>query len=181
MNPRGLRRQCAGGIVCALLFGCAGSPRQAPAESRFADREAVEEVLNRANMGFELGDPDLFAGAFAADAVYELAEKGPVFGYDKLIYRGRDDIRTIITTRLDKARRTDPATLSYDPATLRRYNRNSDDLIIFTDATTARHTSTWMVVMKTNVNIHISAIGRYDDTLRKLDGKWFIIRRTRTE
>ena len=40
---------------------------------------------------------------------------------------------------------------------------------------------TWMVVMHTNVNIHISAIGRYEDKLVKRDGKWLILERRRTE
>jgi hypothetical protein len=172
----------AGLAACLLATGCAHQSTVDPAAAqRLADREAIEEVLNRANLGFELSDPDLFAGAFAEDAVYQLDEKGPVFGYDKLIYRGRADIRSIIVDRLEKARRADPKTLSYDPATLRRYNRNSDDLISFVDAQTARHTSTWMVVMKTNVNIHISAVGRYDDQLAKRDGKWLIVKRVRTE
>ncbi len=35
--------------------------------------------------------------------------------------------------------------------------------------------------MKTNVNIHISAIGRYDDRLEKRGGQWLIARRVRTE
>jgi hypothetical protein len=72
-----------------------------------------------------------------------LDEKGPVFGYDKMIYQGRDEIRAIITSRLEKARNADPKTLSYDPASLRRFNRNSDDHIVILDDTTAKHTSTW--------------------------------------
>ncbi len=150
-------------------------------EPRLADHEAIDEVLSQANIGFELGDPDLFANAFAVDGVYQLDEKGPVFGYDKMIYKGRAEIRTIVSSRLEKARNTDPKTLSYDPASLRRFNRNSDDRTVILDSTTARHTSTWMVVMHTNVNIHISAIGRYADTLKKIDGKWLITNRTRTE
>ena len=165
-----------------LLTACAsGSLATQTGEPRLADREAIEDTLSRANIGFELGDADLFASAFAVDGAYRLDEKGPVFGYDKMSYKGRDEIRTIITSRLEKARNSDPKTLSYDPATLRRFNRNSDDRIVITDATTARHTSTWMVVMHTNVNIHISAIGRYADTLKKIDGKWLIVNRTRTE
>lgn len=165
-----------------LLTGCAAGPVSMQAsEPRLADHEAIDEVLSRANIGFELGDADLFAGAFAVDGVYQLDEKGPVFGYDKMIYKGRAEIRTIISSRLEKARATDPKTLSYDPATLRRFNRNSDDRTVILDDSTARHTSTWMVVMHTNVNIHISAIGRYADTLKKVDGKWFITNRTRTE
>ena len=169
-------------VYIFLAAGCARRPAlQTDVAQRIADREAIEDALSRANVGFELSDPDLFAGAFAEDAVYQLDEKGPVFGYEKMAYHGQADIRTIITDRLEKARKADPKTLSYDPATLRRYNRNSDDRIMILDANTARHTSTWMVVMKTNVNIHISAIGRYNDTLEKRAGKWLIVKRIRTE
>ena len=170
-------------VLCAaLLAGCAGGPVATPrGEPRLASREAIEEALSRANMGFEIGDADMFASAFAPEAVYRLDEKGPVFGYDRMIYKGRDEIRTIITSRLEKARNTDPKSLSYDPASLRRFNRNSDDHIVILDDTTAKHTSTWMVVMHTNVNIHISAIGRYTDTLKKIDGRWLIVERIRTE
>ena len=38
-----------------------------------------------------------------------------------------------------------------------------------------------MVVIKTNVNIHISAIGRYENELQKRDGQWLITRRQRVE
>ena len=165
-----------------LSMGCAQkSPSEDAAALRIADREAIEDVLSRANEGFELSDPEPFAGAFAEDAVFQLDEKGPVFGFDKMIYQGRADIRRIITDSLEKIRKTDPTTLSFDPASLKMYNRNSDERIVIHDAKTALHTSSWMVVMKTNVDIHISAIGRYNDTLEKRDGKWFIVKRVRTE
>jgi hypothetical protein len=150
-------------------------------EPNLTDRQAIEETLKRANVGFELSDPDLFASAFADDGVYELTGQGPVFGYQKMRYSGRADIRTIISDRVERARNTDPATLSYDPASLRRYNRNTDSFIEIIDADSARHVSTWMVVMKTNVDIHISAIGRYEDELVKRDGEWLILRRVRSE
>jgi hypothetical protein len=38
-----------------------------------------------------------------------------------------------------------------------------------------------MVVMHTNENIHISAVGRYEDELQKRDGQWVITRRQRVE
>lgn len=176
------------GATGCLLFAAGCTPQAVPqpaaesaAAQRLADREAIEEVLARTNLGFETSDPDLFAGAFAEDGVYELDGTGPVFGYARMRYEGRADIRTIITDRLERARDADPKTLSYDPATLRRYNRNSDSRIEIIDASSARHTSTWMVVMKTNVNIHISAVGRYEDALAKRDGKWFIVKRRRME
>ena len=163
-------------LVVCVLAGCATTM-----DTRFEDRQDIEGVLSRANRGFELSDPELFANAFAEDAVYELAGQGPVFGYERMKYVGRDQIRTILTDRLTRARNADPKTLSYDPASLRRFNRNSDEHVELVDATHARHTSTWMVVMHTNVNIHISAVGRYEDDLVKRGGKWFILKRVRSE
>ena len=170
--------------ACAPPPGAAGaSPAGADAADaqRFTDREAIEHVLSKANIGFELSDPDMFANAFAENAVYELASDKPVFGYQKLRYDGRADIRTIISDRVERAKNTDPSTLSYDPASLRRYNRNSDELIEITGLTTARHISTWLVVMKTNVDIHMSAVGRYEDELVKRGDEWLIAKRRRIE
>jgi hypothetical protein len=112
-----------------MLFsmGCA---QQTPSENatalRFADREAIEDALSRANLGFELNDPNLFAGAFAEDAVFQLDGKGPVFGFDKMTYQGRADIRRIITDSLEKFSKIDPTTLSFDPGSFKMYNLNSD-------------------------------------------------------
>ena len=175
-----LRALAAGAASIFSVVACAPADDDAAAR-RFLDREAIEQTLSRANIGFELSDPDMFASAFAEDAVYELASDVPVFGYQKLRYEGRADIRTIISDRLERARNADPATLSYDPASLRRYNRNSDSLIEFRGDDRARHISTWMVVMKTNVDIHTSAIGRYEDELVKRGGEWLIASRRRVE
>ncbi len=176
--------KCSAWIVMAIVLtaGLArtGASKDA-ASQRIADREAIEDVLSRVTLGFELSDPDLFAGAFAEDGIFQLDEKGPVFGFDKMIYKGRADIRSIITDRVDKSRKRDPKTLTYDPASLKMYHRNSDEHIVLVDSKTARHTSTWMAVIKTNVDIHISAIGRYSDILEKRNGKWFIAKRVRTE
>jgi hypothetical protein len=186
VNAIRIGRGCGAGLLAGMLLisGCAHtgpSALQIETAQRVADHQAIEEVLSRANRGFEISDPDLFAGAFAEDAAYILDGQGPVFGYDKMVYRGRAQIRTIISDRLAKARNVDPKTLSYDPASLRRFNRNSDERIEVIDASHARHSSTWMVVMHTNVNIHISAIGRYEDMLVKRDGRWLIQERHRSE
>jgi hypothetical protein len=172
-------------VMAAALAGCA-PPQPAAAEpdpvaTRVADRADIEDVLARVNRAFELGDADQFANAFAQDAVFELEGKAPVFGYQKMRYEGRDQIRQIVTDRLERQQAADPKTLSYDPASLRRYNRNSDSHIQIVDATHAKHGSTWMVVMKTNVDIHTSAIGRYEDELEKRDGAWLITQRRRIE
>jgi len=145
----------------------------------FMERQAIEKVLYFANLGFELSDADMFANAFADDASYVLDSEWPLFGYEKLKYAGRDDIRTIITRKL--ANKPNPDTLSYNPATLRRFNRNSNDLIEIIDETHAKHYCNWMVVMRTNVDIHTSAIGRYEDDLEKRNGQWYIVKRIRRE
>jgi hypothetical protein len=168
-------------FVLLTVFSARNVAAEDAAMRRIADREGIEDTLNRATLGFELRDPDLFAGAFAEDAVYQLDVKGPVFGFDKISYKGRADIRSIITEREEKSRKRDPKTLSYDPASLKMYHRNTDEQIVILDAKKARHTSTWMAVTKTNVDIHISAIGRYDDILEKRNGKWLIVKRVRTE
>jgi len=186
MLGRAAAARAAGAAAVAILLTTASCTRApdtqlAAAAQRLADREAIEQVLSRANIGFELSDADMFASAFAEDGVYELASDKPVFGYQKLLYRGRSDVRTIITDRIERAKSADPATLSYDPASLRRYNRNSDELIEITGPDTARHISTWLVVMKTNVDIHMSAVGRYEDELVKRNGEWSIAKRRRIE
>ena len=60
-------------LIVLLLAGCA-------TESGFADHQGIQDVLSRANRGFEVSDADLFGNAFAEDGVYELAGAGPVFG-----------------------------------------------------------------------------------------------------
>jgi hypothetical protein len=180
-----IKAGCALIAIGTLLLLAAACGKRTSTEDqallRIADREAIEDTLSRANLGFELSDADLFAGAFAEDAVFQLDEKGPVFGFDRMIYKGRADIRRIVSDRLEKFRKTDPTTLSFDPASLKMYIRNSDERIQILDLRTARHTSTWMAVIKTNVNIHISAVGRYTDAIEKRNGKWYITMRVRTE
>jgi hypothetical protein len=172
-------------VLSAVALLASGCGQRAPSEDaaalRIADREAIEDAVNRANLGFELSDADLFAGAFAEDGIFQLDARRPVFGFDKMIYQGREDIRKIITDRIEKVRKTDPKTLSFDPATLKMYIRNSDERVVILDPKSAHHTSTWMAVIKTNVNIHISAIGRYNDTMEKRNGKWLIAKRVRAE
>lgn len=181
MNIHSVCRSTVAGIGVALLLALGAQPVAAELDGAqmFLERQAIEKVLYFSNLGFELSDPDLFANVFAEDAVYILDSQWPVFGHDKLRYTGRDDIRTIITQRLNNP--ANPDTLSYNPATLRRFNRNSNQFIEIIDETHARHYCNWMAVMRTNVDIHTSAIGRYEDELEKRNGQWVIVKRVRRE
>lgn len=167
------------GLILAALPAAANAKMNA--EQRLEAREAIEKVLHTTNLGFELSNPDMFANAFAKDGQYVLDSKWPVFGYSKLEYDGRADIRTIITDRLAKAAKANPFDQSYNPATLRRFNRLASQYIEIVDDTHAKAYANWMVVMHTNVNIHISAIGRYEDDFIKRNGKWLILKRVRSE
>ena len=181
MTGNTIHKTAVYGFVAGLLLTSGMQPAAAKMDGAqmFLERQAIEKVLYFANLGFELSDPDMFANAFAEDASYVLDSEWPLFGYEKLKYDGRADIRTIITRRL--ANKPNPDTLSYNPATLRRFNRNSNDLIEIIDETHAKHYCNWMVVMRTNVDIHTSAIGRYEDELEKRSGRWYIVKRVRRE
>jgi|SRR5688572_12781269 len=174
-----MRRFLLSCLPALLLAGCGDAAGLA--DGAAAERAAIEQLLASVNRAFEVSDADAFVGGFAEDAVFELNATEPVFGYERVKYQGRAQIREIISDRIERQRAADPGTLDYDPASLRRYNRNADSLIDVIDATHARHSSSWMVVMKTNVDIHISAIGRYEDELEKRDGSWLIVRRQRIE
>ena len=181
MNRTKIHRTILFGLTVCLLLAIGSSPAAAKMDGAqmFMERQAIEKVLYFANLGFELSDADMFANAFSTDAAYELDSQWPLFGYEKLSYKGRDDIRSIITRRLNNPQ--NPDTLSYNPATLRRFNRNSNQFIEIIDETHARHYCNWMVVMRTNVDIHTSAIGRYEDELEKRNGQWYIVKRVRRE
>ena len=65
--------------TCCLFLTTGGIyPAEYGAAQRLADREAIEDVLNRANSGFELSDPDLFAGAFAEARAAPVASRASV-------------------------------------------------------------------------------------------------------
>lgn len=181
-----MRRLLFGFVAALLLAACSlsvnGDDASMDADAdAAADRAAIETVLARVNRAFEVGDADAFASGFAEDAVFETSSETPPYGYQRTRYEGRAQVREVVSDRVERMAAADPKTLSYDPASLRRYNRNSDELIELVDAMHARHSSTWMVVMKTNVDIHTSAIGRYEDELEKRDGAWLITRRQRIE
>ena len=61
--------------------------------------------------GIQQSDADLFASAFAEDAVYQLDEKGPVVGYEKMVSRHAEAAPVI--PRQIKARSLAPTPLAF--------------------------------------------------------------------
>jgi hypothetical protein len=82
MNMTGMKWAAAAVVLMLLAPGVASAKMNAG--ERYEAREAIEKVLYTTNLGFELGDPDMFADAFARDGKYILDSKWPVFGYQKL-------------------------------------------------------------------------------------------------
>lgn len=98
------RSIAAGFLACAALAaGCATTPPQDAAMQRIFDREGVEATLVRYTTGLDTFDADLYVSAFAPDAEFTIGER---------TYRGRDEIRTIITDlvagRAERAADADP-------------------------------------------------------------------------
>src|SRR3546814_10932830 len=123
----------------------------------------------------------MFADAVARYGKYILDSKWPVFGYQKLEYDGRDGIREIVSVRLEGAKNANPFDQKYNPATLRRFNRISNQYIEIVDETHAKAYANWMVVMQTNKNITTSAHGRHEHDMGKQEGTWRTPKKVREE
>ena len=116
-----MRRILKSCLPALLLAGCGNSAGHV--DGAAAERDAIEQLLATVNSAFEVSDADAFAGGFSEDAVFELNATEPVFGYQRLKYEGRAQIREIISDRVERARAADPGALDYDPASLRRRHR----------------------------------------------------------
>ncbi len=163
------RSIAAGFFACAALAaGCATTPADNAAAQWIADREGVEATLVRYTTGLDTFDPDIYVSAFAEDAEFTIGER---------TYRGRDEIRTIITDlqagRAERAADADPE--NDPPASMHHVMSNA--VITFVDADTAQHRSYWMTVTGGGRDFAVAAQGRYEDELVKRDGEWLIFRR----
>lgn len=168
---KGLRVR-AGVIALALLAsGCArNSGDQMATVQNYLDRQAIETTLVRYSTGLDTLDPDVYVSAFTEDAEFALEGK---------VFRGRDEIRTIITdmkaSRAARAADADPAN---DPPPI-MHHVMSNAVIDIVSADSARHHCYWMTVNggPAMYSFRIAAQGRYEDELVKRNGQWLIHRR----
>jgi hypothetical protein len=108
-------------------------------------------------------DADAYEGVFAEDAVYELP--------GNVVHTGRAAIRKIVTD-LQAARARNEAAGTPSP---RLYHVMANSSIEIIDATNARHQAYAQTVRAAdNGQFVVGFMGRYEDVLVKVDGRWLI-------
>lgn len=157
-------------LLAVVVAGCGANKEQAASFQNYIDRQAIETTLVRYSTGLDTFDADVYASAFTEDAEFTMEGK---------VYRGRDEIRKIITdmkaSRAERAADKDPAN---DPPPI-MHHVMTNAVIDIVSADTARHHCYWMTVSggPQMYSFRVAAEGRYEDELVKRDGQWLIHRR----
>jgi 3-phenylpropionate/cinnamic acid dioxygenase small subunit len=167
----------AGLVATILLAGCNPAPQKTPAAEatpasfqNYVDRQAIETTLVRYSTGLDTFDADVYASAFTEDAEFTMQDK---------VYRGRDEIRKIITDmKASRAERLADKDKSNDPPPI-MHHVITNAVIDITGPDTALHHSYWMTVSGGPAlnSFKVAAEGRYEDELVKRNGQWLLHRR----
>jgi uncharacterized protein (TIGR02246 family) len=155
-------------VVCVVLaFAGAGAAfaaddAQTAALQRLADRAEIEELITRYVTALDTLDADAYEGVFTQDGEYDVTGT---------LYKGRAAIRKIVTD-LQASRARNDAAGTPSP---RLYHVMSNSSIQVLDATNARHQSYAQTVrLADNGQFVVGFMGRYEDVLVKVDGRWLI-------
>jgi 3-phenylpropionate/cinnamic acid dioxygenase small subunit len=153
-------------VACAVLAlagpASAADDDRAAALERLLDKAEIEAVIARYVTALDTLDADAYAGVFAEDAVYDVTGT---------VHRGRAAIRKIVTD-LQASRARNDAEGKPSP---RLYHVMSNSAIEVLDATHARHQSYAQTVrLADNGQFVVGFMGRYDDQLVKVGGRWLI-------
>jgi SnoaL-like domain len=166
-----------------LLAGILGMGPAIAAEAgrtaqRFDDFQGINAVLKQYLVAIDTLDENLYGTAFAEqDAVFEIRD---------VIRHGREDIKKEVTG--DKEARTARIAKGEDvPPLPTTWHFMSGSNIVFLAKNRAKHNAYYQVwtrqndhpggIVRLTTPITMVAIGRYDDDLVKVNGKWFIQRR----
>jgi uncharacterized protein (TIGR02246 family) len=151
-------------VGAVLMFvGAAASAEDAQsALQKLIDRAEIEELVTRYVTALDTLDADAYEGVFTEDGEYDVTGN---------VYKGRAAIRKIVTD-LQASRARNDATGTPSP---RLYHVMSNSSIEILDATNARHQSYAQTVrLADNGQFVAGFMGRYEDVLVKVDGRWLI-------
>jgi ketosteroid isomerase-like protein len=169
-----LAGRSAAAAVVLMSAACATTPMATEAAGpTLADREAIEATLYNYARGLDRHDPDLYASAWAEDAVFDLGG-GRVF-------EGREAMRGIVQGLVDSyaeaAERGDP------PRQI--FHMDANPRLEFVAPDHAFYHAYYFTIARTGEGQEatntIIDTGSTVDELRKIDGQWLIVKRTVTE
>jgi uncharacterized protein (TIGR02246 family) len=159
LSPVGL--VAAAALAVSIGFGSAADAAQA-AKSELQDRAAIQNLVVKYTIALDTLDADMYASVFAPDAEF-------TFGGNT--YRGRDEIRKIITG-LKERRASQPADAP------KSYHALSNTYVEFVNDHEAHHRSYWQTITGPSSGpFTVGGMGRYEDTLVKRNGEWLIQKR----
>src|SRR5688572_8928997 len=150
--------------VVSIFVGAAASGAEdaQSALQKLVDRAEIEELVTRYVTALDTLDADAYEGVFTEDGEYDVTGN---------IYRGRAAIRKIVTD-LQASRARNDAAGTPSP---RLYHVMSNSSIEILDASNARHQSYAQTVrLADNGQFVAGFMGRYEDVLVKVDGRWLI-------
>lgn len=149
-------------IVCAVAWWVAGSAFAADNVQTLADRAEIEELITRYVTALDGLDADAYEGVFTVDGEYDVTGT---------VYKGRPAIRKIVTD-LQASRARNEAAGTRSP---QLYHVMANHSIEILDATNARHQSYAQTVrLADNNQFVVGFMGRYEDVLVKVEGRWYI-------
>jgi uncharacterized protein (TIGR02246 family) len=135
---------------------------QAALVQRLLDKAEIEAVVARYVTALDTLDADAYEGVFTEDGVYDVTGT---------VYKGRPAIRKIVTD-LAASRARSEAEGKPSP---RLYHVMANSSIEILDATNARHQSYAQTVRAgEDGRFTVGFMGRYEDDLVKVDGRWLI-------
>jgi len=154
-------------MACAVLFAGAGvtfaaDDSQTVMLQKLMDKAEIEALVARYVTALDTLDADAYEGVFTEDGVYDVTGTA---------YQGRAAIRKIVTD-LQSSRARNEAAGTPSP---RLYHVMANSSIEILDATNARHQSYAQTVRAgDDGRFVVGFMGRYEDELVKVDGRWFI-------
>jgi len=147
----------------------------------YEDYQKISRVLKQYIVAIDTLNEDLFGQVFTQDAVFEIRD---------VTHHGRDEIKTEVTEDKERFAKSVAAAAAKGeppPPEAHSWHMMSNSHIVFVDKDHALHNAYYLVwvrqdpdpggVVRLKTPITLVAIGRYDDELVKVDGKWFIKRR----